>query len=298
MIAVAETGAVSTRGSALRAVLPTLAERRPLGVSGLPVSPLCFGLVPDPRLVPAAFDMGLNFFFLTADLHWPLYEGLRRGLEMLLERRPSIRDEIVVAVVSYLDQPMFQYLQFGEVLASVRGLGRVDVLVAGAIPHQPSLQARQPSLQSARAAGVPGSHAIGASYHDRPTALQAMNEDALDVHYIRLNSGHPGARTDLFPALQTGRRCLLYNFTSMLGRVTPARFAELNLGPSCWLPSATDYYRYVLTNAAVDGLLCAPRTMDELTALEGCLRAAPLTPEDLVYMEWLSAIANPAYFSN
>ncbi len=108
-------------------VLPQPTERRALGISGLAVSPICLGLTGAPEVVPAAFDAGANFFFLSADLHWPLYENTRRGLELLLARGGGIRDEIVIGVVSYLDQPMFQHLQFNEVIDSVKGLSLIHI---------------------------------------------------------------------------------------------------------------------------------------------------------------------------
>ena len=43
---------------------------------------------------------------------WP---STWQGLSDLLSRSPSVKDEIVVGVVSYLDQPLFQALQFHEV---------------------------------------------------------------------------------------------------------------------------------------------------------------------------------------
>ncbi len=125
-----------------RLTLPRPTDRLPLGTNGLRVSPLCIGMTPSADVVSAAFDAGVNFFFLTADLHWPLYEGLRRGLRDLLARGPSIRDQLVIGVVSYLDEPLFQYLQLREVLDSVAGLDRVDLIVAGAVAHHMSFNAR------------------------------------------------------------------------------------------------------------------------------------------------------------
>ena len=73
-----------------RAALPRLTDRLALGESGLRVSPVCLGIVESPEVVPAAFDAGVNFFFVTADLHWPLYERTRRGLELLTRPTKSL----------------------------------------------------------------------------------------------------------------------------------------------------------------------------------------------------------------
>jgi hypothetical protein len=113
----------------MREELPSPADRISLGRE-LKVSPFCVGMTERPGVIPAAFDAGINFFFVSADLHWPSYEATRRGLELLLERGGGIRNDIVVAGVSYMTQPIF-FLQFHELLASIRGLQRLDVLIAG-----------------------------------------------------------------------------------------------------------------------------------------------------------------------
>ncbi len=82
--------------SARRRRLPRLSERLRLGRGGLEVSPFALGAVGSPACVGAAFEAGVNFFFVTADMHWPLYGPLRRGLRQLLARR-GVRDRIVVA---------------------------------------------------------------------------------------------------------------------------------------------------------------------------------------------------------
>jgi hypothetical protein len=281
---------------ALRSRLPLATDRLTLGGSGLTVSPLCLGLVPLPDIVPAAFDAGVNFFFLTADLHWPLYEGLRRGLELLLARAPSVRDQIVVGVVSYLDQPLFQYLQFNEVLDAVPGLARIDLAIAGAVPGAPNFNERYSPLHAARATGRWGVRATGASFHDRPTALACLNSDVIDVGFIRYNASHPGARRDLLPYLKGPRESRVFNFTTMLGRVLPQQFAQLGLNGRSWLPAPTDYYRFVLSNPGIDGLLCAPRTVAELGELLACLHKPPLTAEEEEYVVWLSTATNRRYF--
>lgn len=280
-----------------RARLRGLTDRLTLGGSGLSVSPVCLGLVGSPDIVPAAFDAGINFFFLTADLHWPLYEQLRLGLRGLFARGHGIRDRVVVGVVSYLDEPMFQHLQFNEVIDAVPGLERVDVLIAGAIPSAQSFGDRLPALYRARAAGYLGARSIGASFHDRATALTSLTHEAVDVHFIRYNTGHPSARHEIFPYLLPDRSSRIFNFTSTFSRVTPERFRELGLDARrYWLPKPADYYRFVLTSGHVDGLLCAPRHVDHIGALADALAEGGLTQEEEQYMTWLSSIATPRLF--
>jgi hypothetical protein len=279
-----------------RARLPRPSDRLPLGFTGLSVSPICVGIVQDPETVLAAFDAGVNFFFVSADLHWPLYQGVRRGLELLFERSPSARDKVVVGVVSYLDQPLFQALQFHEVLQSVRGLERVDLLIAGAISSAQSYNERLPSLQNARATAHCGARAIGASFHDRACALASLNLNTLDISYVRYNSAHPGADSEIFPRMRRDRSSLIFNFKSVLSAVAPEQLQRLGLTGSYWTPKITDYYRFVLTNPHIDGVLCSPTTPAQLAELDAALQDRPLTLAEEQYMTWLSSIASPKYF--
>ncbi|SRR6266550_8217075 len=71
-----------------RLALPKANDRLPLGKTGLTVSPFCFGRTASADTVVAAYEAGINFFFVTADLHWPFYDGIRRGLAKLLRGNP------------------------------------------------------------------------------------------------------------------------------------------------------------------------------------------------------------------
>lgn len=289
-----EAQAPAALGTKLRATFPAVTDRLRLGLSGKSVSPLCFGLVPEPEIVIEGFDAGVNFFFVTADLHWPLYSGVRKGLAQLLERAGGIRNDIVVGVVSYLDQPLFHYLQFNEVLDAIPGLGHVDLLIAGAVHDPDDFNARYASISQARSVGRWGSCAIGASFHDRRTALASLNTNCLDMHYIRYNAGHPNARRDIFPFLRSDRNSLTFNFTSVLPMVGEEQVRSL--GTKYWAPKPTDYYRYVLSSAEIDGLLCAPRSVDQFKGLLDALADRTLTPAEINYMTQLSTSLTPRYF--
>ena len=275
---------------------PKPADRLPLGLTGLKVSPLCLGITGVPEIIPEAYDRGVNFFFISGDLHWPLYDGVRKGLEMLFDRGSSIRDEVVVGVVSYLDGPIFEGLQFNEVIDNVRGLGRVDLLIAGAVWNEQDLGARFAPIYRARASGYLGSRAIGASFHHRRSALLSLNYNYLDINYVRYNTAHPGARQDTFPFVRADRTGLVFNFKSVLSRVTPERFKQLGIPESYWLPKASDYYRFVLTHPDIDGILCSPATVEQLDELIAGLEEGPMTPQQEEYMVWLSSTATPRYF--
>lgn len=271
--------------------LPKPTDRLALGTSGLQVSPCCLGMTASADSVIAAYEAGINFFFVTADLHWPLYDGVRKGLAKLLQGNKARRDELVVGVVSYLDDPLFSTLQFHEVIGEVPGLERVDLMIAGAVSSDQSLYSRVGSLQRARSSRHNGASAIGATFHQRSLALVADHHQLLDISYIRYNSGHPGARRDLFPYMRPTRSGLVFNFKSVLSRVTKEMFAGFGLPANYWLPDSCDYYRFVLSRPEIDGVLCSPMSADEVRGLAAAMDKGPLTMEEQDYMIWLSSFS-------
>lgn len=278
----------------MRTVLPKPTDRIPLGRSGLMVSPFCLGMTAAPETVTAAYEAGFNFFFVTADLHWPLYDGLRKGLARLFEGSAARRDECVVAVVSYLDNPLFGALQFHEVIAELPGLERVDVVVAGAVPGDASFYSRLESMAAARRIAHNGTRAIGASFHQRTLAVKSDYYDLLDVSFLRYNTAHAGARRDVFPYLRPARTCPVFNFKSVMARVTESQFAGLGLPAGYWLPEAGDYYRFVLTRPEIDGVLCAPQSPEEVRGLVASLEKGGLSAQEEEYMIWLSSVTHRA----
>jgi hypothetical protein len=245
-----------------------------------------------PDTVLAAYEAGVNFFFITADLHWPLYDGIRKGIAKLLQGQPARRNEIVVGVVSYLDNPLFSALQFNEVIAEVPGLDRVDLMIAGAVSSNQSFYPRVESLARARGAGQHGARAIGATFHQRPLALIAETYGMLDISFIRYNSAHPGANHDLFPYLPIGRKSPMFNFKSTMSLVTPEMIKKLNLPNVQWIPDVCDYYRFVLTRPQIDGILCSPQEPDQMKQLTRALEKGPLMPAEETYMIWLASLVH------
>lgn len=272
-----------------RVRLPRATDRYPLGRSGLAVSPLCLGMT-RRETVAAAFAAGINFFFLSNDLHWSLYMPLMSGISDLLTSGVA-RDELVIAGVSYLSEPLFQELQFDELIAAVPRLARIDLLLAGAADAGNFLD-RHKSLGRARANKLWGCAAIGASFHDRETAKLAICSDQLDIAYVRYNAAHTGGEADLFPHLPPARACLTYNFKSTLGYVPEAEFRRLDLGGEYPLPTIQDGYRFALSRPELDGLLVSPRTPEELTALLAALERGPLPASKIQYMKDLYLLAS------
>jgi hypothetical protein len=269
----------------LRAVLPKASDRLRLA-DAYDVSPFCLGMVRDEDAVSEAFDAGINFFFVTADMHWPLYEQTRKGLANLLARGGGIRDRIVVAGVSYVAQPEFCYVPFKELINSVPGLGRLDVTLAGAtrahdFPARVAQYRRHIDW---------GARAFGATFHERPFAAETMATRAVQIGFIRYNAFHRGAEREIFPRVAARSPSLLYNFKSN-ERLSDAEYEALGLPETYWRPDATDYYRFALARPELDGILCAPRTPKEVVELLESVERGPLTEEEHTYLCDLADVA-------
>ena len=267
--------------------LPLPKDRLPLGRSGLRVSPFCLGLVGHPDVITEAYDAGINFFFVTADMHWPLYDHTRRGLAQLLARGGGVRDEIVVVGCTYVAQPVFLHYPFREIVDAVPGLERIDVFVAGGA-YEAELAARWPTFLEHKQRGFLGGKGIGASFHDRQAALQSIRTGDADIAYVRYNPLHPGAASDLLPHLPAERSTLLYNFKSTFGAVSEAEAKAWGLSDEFWIPSPPDYYRYVLTQPEIDGCLIALDEPWHASALAEALAEGPLSPEEAEHFQLLS----------
>jgi len=279
-----------------RAAFPRLTDRLPLGASGPPVSPFALGMVGDPGVVEAAFAAGINLFFISVDLHWPLYEATRQGVARVLASNPGARDTIVIAAVSYVAQPEFLWSPFEELLAAVPELAHLDVTVAGGC-YGADVGARARVYREHRETRWRGTRAIGASFHDRPAALRALQDEAFDLVFVRYNPVHPGAREEIFDVIgprSRGRRALLFNFNSTRGWLSDPEYAKHKLGPDYWRPRITDYYRFALSQPALDGILCSLPSIEAVAELERALENGPLDDQDCRYMLQLGKLARGA----
>jgi aryl-alcohol dehydrogenase-like predicted oxidoreductase len=272
-----------------RRALPKLTDRLRLGSDGLEVSPICQGMTEDPKTLSAAFEAGINFFFVTADMHWPAYESMRRGLRMLLESRRDVRDSIVVAAASYATQPEFCWKQFEEVVTELPSLRTIDVTIAGGA-YRREFSARVKQYQEHRRQRYLGVRAIGSTFHDRRAAASAVKAEAIDIAFIRYNPVHWKARREVFPSLVQAqddepRRCLLFNFKSTIGYIdSEERYRQLGVPENLWRPRPTDYYRFALSEPTMNGLLCGLRTPRQVSDLAGALEAGSLNDDEQRYL--------------
>lgn len=272
---------------ALRATLPKLHDRRTLPGLDREVSPFCLGMVADPKIIPAAFDAGVNFFFLSGDKSWHFFEKARRGLAMLLERGNGVRDDIVVCVATYLAQPEYNAVPFHDVLAALPTLQRIDLPILGGV-READLYERLQTMRRTTSESSIGP-AVGATFMDAATAFTSVDHDLVDLAITEHNSVARGAR-DLFPRRRADAKCLLFGHSTKNGAPTPERYAALGLDAESWIPGPVDHYRYALSFRGLDGVLFAMGGVDYLEELVAGLEAGPLDAEEIEYMSGLGDV--------
>jgi aryl-alcohol dehydrogenase-like predicted oxidoreductase len=118
--------------------------------------------------------------------------------------------------------------------------------------------------------------AVGVSIHDRKRAGMLAEDSPLDMLMVRYNAAHTGAEQDIFPRL-TKRKPAIIAYTA-------TRWRGLLKRPKDWsgaVMTASDCYRFCLSNPNVDIVLTGPKTRQQLQDNLNELREkGPLSEEE------------------
>jgi len=123
--------------------------------------------------------------------------------------------------------------------------------------------------------------AVGMSCHDRKLIGKLAAEGALDLFMVRYNAAHRGAEDEIFPYLQE-------HDPAVVG-YTATRWSRLLRRPKGWpkdgrVPTASECYRFVLSNPNVDCVLTAPMNKKQFDENMKSLEAGPLSDDDMAFM--------------
>jgi aryl-alcohol dehydrogenase-like predicted oxidoreductase len=124
--------------------------------------------------------------------------------------------------------------------------------------------------------------AIGISTHDRKLVGRLAQEGPLSMFMIRYNAAHPGAEVDIFPHLEPRK--------PMIVAYTATSWRKLLRAPKGWtgkVATAGDCYRFCLTNAHVDVVLSAPKTVEQVRENLAALEKGPLSDDEMAWMRAL-----------
>jgi len=131
---------------------------------------------------------------------------------------------------------------------------------------------------------------IGVSIHDRKRAGELAEDSPLDLLMIRYNAAHPGAERDIFPRLEKRRPAIV--------AYTATRWRGLLKRPKGWsgpVMSASDCYRFCLSNPNVDLVLTGPKNRGELQENLRDLRdKGPLSEEETRWIRDFGQVVHEA----
>jgi len=249
-----------------------LGERVVFGRTGLQVSRLGVGSsygVPT-RACRRAFDAGVNYFF------WGSVRSVGMGMAL---REIGRRDRagLVLVLQAYVRSPKRLEKSVMSGLASLR-FDHADVLLLGWHDELP-----RPELldEAARLRERGLVRHIGVSSHQRPLFVEMMKDPRLEVFHLRYNAAHRGAEKELFARLpKTGGPGIASFTNTRWGDLLAAKNMPKGESP----PSATDCYRFALSDPRVHVAITGPKDDDEMNAALEVLASDAMTEDELARM--------------
>lgn len=237
-------------------------ERRILGRTGLPVSRL--GLaggygVPAAAVEKAFHEHGINYFLWST----PRKAGMRKGLRNLVKDN---REKIIIVLQTY-DHIGFTVKRSMQKGLKSLGIDYIDVALLGWYNWHPPKRVISEVLKLRESGMV---RFIGMSGHNRKLfgEIARRADSPIDVFMLRYNAVHRGAEDDIFPYLPGVNRPGVTTYTATCwGKLLNRK----KMPPGETPLTASDCYRFVLSNPHVDLCLMGPaneREMEEgLTAI-------------------------------
>ncbi len=247
-------------------------EPRTLGRTRLEVGRLgmaaSFGV--PAAAVEHAFERGVNY------LYWGTF---RRGpFGQALKNLKPRRDRMVLVLQSYSRIAALMAPSVEIALRKIK-FDRADVLLLGLWNKKPP-QRILDACRKLRDRGLV--RHVGISTHQRPLVAEFDADPLFGVVHVRYNAVHKGAEREVFPMLQPdGARPGIVAFTATSWRqlITAKR-----IPPGERVPTATDCYRFVLSNPAVDVCMSGPANAVQADDALRALELGAMSQEELAWM--------------
>ena len=245
-------------------------ENRTLGKTGLQVGRLgvAAGYGAPAEAFELAFERGCNYSYWASRK-----DGMRQAISKLCAA--GKRDELVIAVQSYTRSAWWLERSFNKALAEL-GIQQADVFLLGWHNGPPSARILAKAAEL-REKGL--FRFLGLTGHNRGLFPRLAAEGLLDLFHVRYNAAHRGAEAETFPKLPSGEArpgVVTYTATRWGKLLDPRR-----MPPGEAPLSATDCYRFALSNPAVDVCLTGPRTVEQMRQALAALDAGPLNEDEL-----------------
>ncbi|HCY85986.1 MAG TPA: hypothetical protein DHV36_12695 [Desulfobacteraceae bacterium] len=220
----------------------------------------------------AAFDRGCNYFYSGSGRK---RSQMKAAVRTLVNR--GYRDRMVISIQTYARMGLMTKYLFKQALTSM-GIDHADILMLGWHNSKPSNRLIDFAL-SMKEKGL--ARFIGLSGHNRrlfaDLARSPETDAVFDLFQIRYNPAHTGAEKDCFPDLdQRGRQGIVSYTATRWGHLLKEKYMPPGEPPL----TASDCYRFALSNPLVDVCLTGPRNKEEVAHALSVLDKGPLTLEE------------------
>ena len=219
-----------------------------------------------------AFDKGCNYFYWGSMRKSNMREAIKN---ICAQGR---RDELVILVQSYSRSARLMESFFEKALRTL-ALDQVEILLLGWHNQRPG----QKLLDQAMAMKEKGLFRfLALSGHNRKLFPELAQEGLFDLFHIRYNAAHRGAERETFPFIPAAGRPGIITYTATRwGRLLNPN----KMPPGEVPPTASDCYRFSLSNPAVDVCLCGPKDEVQMKEALKTLALGPLNQEEMERMK-------------
>jgi predicted aldo/keto reductase-like oxidoreductase len=247
-----------------------------LGRSGIRTRPMGIGADHgiDAHALQWAFERGLNYFYWGSRRT----DGMKEAIRALA---PTHREEMIIALQTYDAESADMERTFHDGLRELK-LDFADILILGR-RDEPVERVFEDKAVAFKEEGLVKHLCISA--HEREAYEAHLARGIYDLIMVRYNCAHTGAEQNVFPlvdAMESRPGVIVYNAT---------RWSHLF--DAAWMPEgeqtpeATHLYRHALSHPAVDMVLTAPRTQEQLDHNLEALAQGPLRDDE---REWLGRV--------
>lgn len=222
-----------------------------------------------------AFECGCNYFtwgtFIKGDSR-----EMKKAIRNIVAK--GMRDKLVISVITYAHEPILTNY-FLEKRLKALNVDHIDILLLGYFPKVPSSRI----LDGARKLKDRGLvKFIGITGHNRSMYKDLVEVPDIDVLHVRYSAAHRGAEEDVFPYFQINNRPGIVSFTATRwGNLLNPKKVPKEDNPL----SASDCYRYVLSNLSVDVCMMGIRNNDQLRENVAAMEMGNLSQEEIRHIE-------------
>ena len=214
-----------------------------------------------------AFERGCNYFYWVSRKN-----GMREAIKNIC--RQGKRDQLIIVVQSYSRSAFLMEFSLKKALKSL-SLDYADIFILGWHNKAPSQRLIDKALNMKEKGFF---RFLGLSGHNRSLFPILTSKEIFDLFHIRYNAAHRSAEEEAFPYMKGDERPGIVSYTA-------TRWGHLlnpkKMPPGEIPPSASDCYRFALSNPAVDLCLCGPRDLKQMREALQVLDLGPLDPEEM-----------------